>query len=103
MVGCRIVKHEVNGSALAVLELGSEELEEGHEVFTVGAFGQHEERPMELFADGADDSDPVASVLVQDDLHRLVCVHPGRPHLDPHVERRLVGVNDYRLLLDSLS
>ena len=93
----------MNGSTLAMLELGSEELEEGHEVFTVGAFGQHEERPMELLANGANHSDAVASVLVQDYLHWLISIHPGRPHLDPHVERRLVSVNDYRLLLDSLS
>ena len=103
MVSRSIVKNQVNGSTLAMLELGSEELEEGHKVLTVGAFGQHEERPMELLANGANHSDAVASVLVQDYLHWLISIHPGRPHLDPHVERRLVSVNDYRLLLDSLS
>jgi hypothetical protein len=41
-------------------------------------------------------------VLVQDDLHWLVYVHPRRSHLDPHVERRLIRVNHYRLLLDQL-
>ena len=83
-----------------MLELGSEEFKKGHEVFTVGTLCQHEEWRVELLTYSANDSDAVTSVLVQDDLHWLVNIHPSRPHLDPHVERRLVSVDYHRLLLD---
>ena len=66
---------------------------------TVGTFRQHEEWQGEQCAYCANDGNAATSVLVQDDLHRLVDVHPRRSHLDPHVERRLVSVNHYRLLL----
>ena len=103
MVSRSIVEHEVNGSALAVRKPLSEELEEGHKVLTVGAFRQHEEWRGEQCTDRANHGDTVASVLVKDDLHWLVYVHPRRSHLDPHVERRLISVNHYRLLLNQLS
>ena len=86
-----------------MLELGSEELEEGDEVFTVGTFRQHEEWLVELLAYSPNHSDPVASVLVQDNLNWLVHIHPRRTHLNPHVERRLVSVDNHRLLLDKPS
>ena len=86
-----------------MLELGSEEFKKGHEVFTIGALCQHEEWLVELLTNGAYDSNTVASVLVQDYLHRLIGIHPCRSHLDPHVERRLVSVNYQRLLLNQFS
>lgn len=55
-----------------------------------------------MLANRPDHSDAVASVLVEDDLDGLLRAHPCRLHLQPHVERRLVGVDDQSLLLDQL-
>jgi hypothetical protein len=55
-----------------------------------------------MLADCSDNSNTVASVLIEDDLDRLLLAHPGCLHLHPHIERRLVGVNDQSLLLDQL-
>ena len=38
--------------------------------------------------------DAIAPVLVQSDLDGLLSVHPGRFHLEPHVEGRFVGIDD---------
>ena len=82
------------GGGLAVGEPTTEQLEESHEVLVVGALRKHQEWLIQMLTNPSYNGDAIASVLIQSDLDGLLSVHPGRLHLEPHVEGGFVGVND---------